>query len=88
VNAGVKATEGHRGFIDHLDFDFEDVLVVVVDLHANGKQPHLDRIGTCSVVVGHRTGLGHAVLECGAAVAQPKPLRVSLGSDQSTAATV
>jgi len=88
LNLGVEPAQGHGRFVHHLDLDFEDVLVVVVDLHANREQPHFDRIGTGTVLVGHRTGLGHAVLECGAAVAQPKPMRVSLGSDQSTAATV
>lgn len=85
---GVDAAEWNRGFVDQDNFNFEHVLVVVVDFHPNRLEFGFDGTDARDVLLRHAAREGHAVLECGADGTQRRPSLVSDGRDQSTAATV
>ena len=84
----IETSEGDSGFVDQHNFDVEDVLVVVVNLHPDGLEPGFDGSHARAVFLRHAAREGHAVLECGAAGPHRRPCLVSEGRDQSTAATV
>jgi hypothetical protein len=52
--SGLKSTDWNRCFVDHVDDDQHDVLVVVIDVHADRCEMSVQGAGAGAMVVAHR----------------------------------